>query len=806
METTHLIRRMACILFFIVSPLVQCPAQSSYYVWEKNFHDALKSADVESIRKFFTADFGTQEMDTWKYELKRGFLRFSEAKIIRLDTDALLLHIPTNNTPYDGDNHDEYFDFIYRVYKLENRAGVWQLTGRMMDEVKPDFIDYKLNISVDPETSSFFFDCDITLDLPSTHLLFKLAKDFEITGFMLNGRKADYERFGYLVHCMADTAGICRLQIKGILKSPGTHNQFISMNSSAFFIRLGGFAAIPSPPPGHSGRNFFSEDSTHFEITYTYPDEFTLLQYGEATERSLPDGKKQTKTTINGPWMDDIAFYAQNNWDQKEIVNGNTRIGFYFTPKDRKERDFVIAEVDTLLKWINRKFNNYGSFRINFVVLDNFTDGGLLNDSYSIVAQNAEIIGSEGIGYLHEICHSAPGPSVDGNYLWISEGFTNFLSYEYLQEQKRDLKTWENQKRKYLHCFDLYEEPLININSTSIPTYWAAYSKASWVFRMLESVIGKENFQQALFRLGTMDGTELHSCREYLEIFERVSGRDLKSFEEQWLYRKENPVLNVQGQLEVSGGKSQVKIRVLQEEPYFTLPLEVEIRTKNNTIRKVIPVEGKTTVFEMPVEGDQVAIRYDPDSRLFAIIKDQKKSFTEGLCDFTIPEDTASYVSEEGNQRMKLWFSKSRKGFTIHKKDDNSGSTLELTGQLSPVCYIAGSDTVFSQNIGDKIIRFKDNRYDIAEPVYPKDFIPFLFSILDWNSIDELSMLYLIPDSKNCQVIYCKLEGNSSGEHQLVMRYPLSNDLIRITARNGFPQRFFSIDGKKFSLGPATGH
>jgi len=801
METANSVRRITFILILSVLSIFHGSSQS-YDSWEQNFHKALESADVEAIKPFFADGFRQQEIDSWKYELQRGFLNFKGAKIILLATNAVLLHIPTTLAPYDGDNHDEYFDFIYRVYKLENKAGKYLLTGRVMDDFAPDFIDYRLNLTANPKASTFSIDCDFTVDLPSPHLVFKLAKDFEITSFYLNGQKADYERFGYLVHCISDTIGKCQVQLTGSLKSPGTHNQFISMNSNSFFIRLGGLAAIPSPPPGNSGRNFFSDDSTHFEITYSYPDEFNLLQYGDASENSLPDGNKQTRATINGIWMDDIAFYARNNWDQKVIVNGNTRIGFYFTRQDQKERDFVIAEVDTLLKWINRKFNNYGSFRINFVVLDNFTDGGLLNDSHSIVAQNAAIIGSDGIGYLHEVCHCAPKPSVAGNYLWISEGFTNLLSYEYLQEQKKDPKTWENQKRKYLHCFDLYEEPLINITSTSIPTYWAAYSKASWVFRMLESVIGKENFQKAMYRMGTMDGTRLSSVREYLQLFEQVSGQDLKGFEEQWLYRKQNPVLSVQGQLEINRGKSLVKIKVLQEEPCFTLPLEVEIKTKNNSYRKVITVQGKSTVFEMPVEGNEVSIRYDPDSRLFAVIKDQKKSFTEGRCDFTIPEDTATFVSSEGNRQLKIWYSRSKKGIAIHKKDQNSESVLELTDKLSPICYIAGSDTIFSQDISDKTIRFNRVKYDIAEPVYPKEFIPFLFSIIDWKDIDELSMLYLIPDSKDSQVIICKSEKSSTSEYKLVMHYPLENDQICFVVRNGFPMSFTSISGEQYVFVP----
>lgn len=790
---------MALIILLTFSPVHYCPAQS-YNLWQKNFYNALKLDDVKAICPFFAEELGQQETDSWKYEMERGYLNFNKANIIRLDSNAVLLHVPTNNTPYNGENHDEYFDFIYRVYKLENKSGNFLLTRRIMDAVKPDFIDYRLNINVDPASASFYFECYITLSAQSPHLFFKLAKDFEIQDLFLNGQKVSYERFGYLLYCLADTIGKCQLHISGRMKSPETRNQFISMNSKAFFIRLGGFAAIPSPPPDNLGRNFFSDDSTHFEFTYTYPEEFTLLQYGDSSETSLMKGKKQTKTYITGTWMDEIAFYAQKDWGKKEIVYEDTEIGFYFNKKDNKERDYIISEVDSLLHWLNMKFNSYGLFKINFVVLDNFVEGGLLNDSHSIIAQNAEIIGSGGIGYLHEICHSAPQPSVAGNYLWIKEGFTNFLSYEYLFSQKGEEKIWEDLKRKYLHCFELYREPLVNIRSTSIPTYWAAYSKASWVYRMLESEIGKDKFREALFKFATLDKIVLKDISSYFDIFEQVSGKKLTRFEEQWLNRKENPVLSVQGQVEKDGINSLVKIRVLQKEPYFTLPLEVEIRTGKSTHREVIFVSGKETIFILPVKGNTVSINYDPDSRLFAIIKNKRKTFIEDLCDITIPEESAVYIRPDSDKKIQVWFSKTKKGINIFKIDGNHKSTLELTNRLSPVNYITDGDTIFKQDIDRKTILINGKQYDIAEPIYPKEFIPFLFSMSDWNVTREQSLLYLTPGSLNCQVIRCKLERKSAEGFEFVMKDFLSDNKISIKSKNGIPESFVTTEGKQVFL------
>lgn len=277
-----------------------CEAQSGREEWEKNLKSAFNSGNTTAIKSFFSDDFGAEEIESWKYELERGFLNFSESKLIRLDSDAVLVHVPTNEVPYDGDNHDMYFDFIYRIYKVRESGKKYFLSERAMDTYKTDFINYNLNIGVDTAAHTFLFDCKITVDTKSPHLLFKLAKDFEILSFQVNGKKTPYDRFGYFIHSTTDTVGIQHLDIRGKLKSPQTNNQFISMDNKSFFIRLGGFAAVPSPPPGNNGRYFFPEDSTHFNITYKYPEEYTLLQYGDSSKTALLNGQKQTKASISG--------------------------------------------------------------------------------------------------------------------------------------------------------------------------------------------------------------------------------------------------------------------------------------------------------------------------------------------------------------------------------------------------------------------------------------------------------------------------------------------------------------------------
>jgi len=93
------------------------------------------------------------------------------------------------------------------------------------------------------------------------------------------------------------------------------------------------------------------------------------------------------------------------------------------------------------------------------------------------------------------------------------------------------------------------------------------------------------------------------------------------------------------------------------------------------------------------------------------------------------------------------------------------------------------------------MIQFKNNQYHIAEPIYPQEYIPFLFSMLDWNDIDKLSMVYLKHDSKSCNVISCRKTETTDNGFNLKMKYPLYVDSIKIETFNKVPKAFQTIDG-----------
>lgn len=774
-------------------------ADINYSEWESRFKNSLKSTHLEKVKEFFSDDFANEEIESWKYSIQRGFLNYDSLKIFRISEDAIFFLIPTNDKPYDNENEDCYFDFIYRIYRMKQTDNGFLITERCMEDFNPDFSTSTNKIEVDTEEGSFLVESKIDVILKSNHLIFKLAKEFSIQDFKVNNENINYKKFGYFVYTNVNNNDSIKFTIKGKIKAPQDNNQFFSIASKCFFLRTGGFAAIPSPPPDNNGRSFFSNDETVFDMTIIYPSEYQLLQYGEVYKDEILNGQKVTATQFTDKWYDGTSFYAQSNWDVKFIEKGNTKIGFYFPQKDKNELTFLHTEVTKLLNWLNNQFQNYSEFQINFVVLENFYKGGLLNDSHSVIAQNAEIIGSDGEGYIHEVCHAAPQPQVAGNYLWIKEGFTNFLAFNYIDLKEGENEFWRNRKRIYLHYFDLYEEPLLEITSTRVPTYWAAYQKGPWVYRMLRSVIGEDHFESAMVEFGKMKGLELKDNREYFKIFERISGQDLSWFENQWLNWKENPVLRVHGQLETKGDNGLVRITVAQEGRIFKLPLEVEIQTERQNIRKIIWIDSEQTEFTMPLKAKTISIRYDPDSKLFASIKAGTRTFLNKK-EIKLPEEDITYKfkSNKSNEITEFMVKTGRKNFNIIRTKADQKIALKITKYLAPIEFTKNGDVVYTIDMKLGKISFPEETYHIFEPIYPYELAVMLCSFVDWKKNTEKSFLSLRPGRKRCAISVAKAERISKDE--IKVSIDMYYNEIELYLRNGIPVKYIVDEDETFEL------
>jgi hypothetical protein len=761
--------------------------------WIEELKAAFQSGSLGNLQKFYDPDLYESEKTAFKYKFGKEHVLFKNTKVFFLSRDAILVYVPTSADFYSNETEDAYFDFIYRIYRIRPAGRGFRITNKCMEAFNSDFKQCTLTIEVNPLRRELAVNYRLKIDLKTKHLILKLAKEFQIESLSVNGRNIEFRRLGYFLLVDAGEKGDKEVEIRGKIKSPEDNNQFFSVTKKGFFLRPGGFAALPAPPPDNRGRVFFSKDETEFDTTLIYPEEFILLQYGKVYKEEIVDGLKRTSFRMKESWYDGISFYGQEDWNVRVMERGEAKLSFYFPGEHYSGAYNLADEVAGILKWMEQRFAappQQGT--INFAIVNKFYSTGLLNDGHSIIAQNAKII-VEG-GYIHEICHLAPHPRVEGNLLWIKEGFTNYLAFDWIEKSEDHFCFWEDRKRKYLHYFNLYEEPLAKLNSTRIPTYWAAYQKGPWIYRMLESVIGEKNFRKSLIEFGKMKDVELKSSREYFEIFEKISGMDLSWYEKQWLDWKENPVLNLQGQFETSQKGGLIRIRIYQEGKVFKLPLEVEIQTDRQKINKTFWLNSAEEEFVLPVAAKTVSIRYDPNSRLFAILKTGSKSFI--ISDkIYLPEKNQNFrfKSKQTQKITEYSFIRNKKSLSLIQHSEGNDLHLKVSHYLSPLEFRTNNNPVYSIDSSSGKIIFPDETHDISEPVYPKQMAVMLFSFVDWSKCEDESFLFLRPGSKQCGIAYAKKLYNTENGVRVLIN--LGDNRIELFLKNHVPIKYI-VDGK----------
>ena len=306
---------------------------------------------------------------------------------------------------------------------------------------------------------------------------------------------------------------------------------------------------------------------------------------------------------------------------------------------------------------------------------------------------------------------------------------------------------------------------------------------------MLESIIGEDNFRNTMIEFGKMKGQVLKNNREYFEIFKRVSGRDLSWFQNQWFHWKENPVLRIQSQQETTDDNSSVKISITQEGKIFRLPLEVEIQTEKRNIRKTIWIDSAEKGFIIPLKSRVLSIKYDPDSKLFTLIKTGKRTFlSKGKIKLPAKDVVYKYKSDKDDGITKFIVNREGKGLNLVRKKDDQDLVLKITKGLTPTEFIKNGQTIYSINVKSEKINFPDTSFNISEPIYPFDFTVLLYSFIDWNIAEKESTLFLRPGRESCIISSAKVKKITNGKVKVSIdsRY----NEIELYIHSGLPVKY----------------
>ncbi|HDZ41437.1 MAG TPA: M1 family peptidase [Bacteroidetes bacterium] len=393
----------------------------------------------------------------------------------------------------------------------------------------------------------------------------------------------------------------------------------------------------------HGDRTFFSDnwpdrarnwipcvdhpsDKAFVDFIVHAPEKYKVVSNGYLYEEStLPEGIKLThwKEEISIPTKVMVIGVAKFAVRMAGKI-GETKIWTYVFPEDRKAgfSDYSVAPES--FKWYSEKIGPYAYEKLANVQSKTIF-GGMENAGCIFYSESS--VSGQGMAerlIAHEIAHQWFGNSVtekDWHHIWLSEGFATYMTalYQGSREGETRLRAVMDMARQRVIAADKRRQsPVID---TTIFDFMKllntnSYQKGSWVLHMLKNELGDDLFWTGIQTYYARYRNRNALTSDFVETMEDVSGRDLRGFFDQWLYRSGHPELKISWTYNNRRKEINMLVEQCQEGSAYEFPLDLKIIDQSGSRMERIMVSREVQSFIIKTTDSPDDIIPDPEVRL----------------------------------------------------------------------------------------------------------------------------------------------------------------------------------------------
>jgi aminopeptidase N len=386
------------------------------------------------------------------------------------------------------------------------------------------------------------------------------------------------------------------------------------------------------------------EDNHRWFPCYDYPDDkATTEQYITTGNSEIAisngallettnnaDGTRTFHWMMNQPHSTYLTSLVVGDYVKLTDAYKNIPLEYYTYKGTEKTALRAFSETPEMMQLFTQLLNyEYPYDRYAQTIVQAFFFGGMENITATTHA-DTEILGSIPAAATeelisHELSHSWFGDLVtckSWKHLWLNEGFATFMEAVFKEHKEgRDaylLQMRENERLYMLEDTARYRRPIVYDRYRTATELFDAtlYQKGGFILHMLRETVGDEIFWRALnsylneFKYGSVETADLQ------RTFERVSGRRLDWFFDQWVYGAGYPELRVRHSYNPLSRLLTLNVEQTQTPDattpaVFRLPLEIEITTARGARTERIEINGRTQRFNFKLGGKPLMIRFD---------------------------------------------------------------------------------------------------------------------------------------------------------------------------------------------------
>jgi aminopeptidase N len=361
-----------------------------------------------------------------------------------------------------------------------------------------------------------------------------------------------------------------------------------------------------------------SDKADSVEISITLQEDQIVVSNGLLIQEvSVGDNQKKYTWFESYPistYLVSITSYPYTVWHDEYIgLNGDTLpLDFYVYP-DHYEmvQDNYLLTKD-MMKVFAEKFGEYPFMNEKYGHAEFGRGGGMEHQTISSMGGYSEWL------IAHELGHQWWGDLItcsDFHHIWLNEGFARFSEAIWVEASNGPdayKNYWSN--HTYYGSGTIYvEDPsttsqIFNGNLT--------YNKAGWVVHMLRGVLGDSLFFETLQSYAYNDSLayDAATTENFKMVCEDVSGLELDSFFEQWIYGEFYPKYSLAWNTN-NENQLQINISQIQNWQFFDMPIEIAVFTDLDTFRLKVDNYGLSQdYFINSVNGVVQRVELDPEN------------------------------------------------------------------------------------------------------------------------------------------------------------------------------------------------
>ena len=498
-----------------------------------------------------------------------------------------------------------------------------------------DILHYDLSFDLYPETKSFNASAIITAkfkkEIPQIDLNF--FDNFDISLVSLNGKEVPFSRKDKRITILpekaflADTFNI-QINYGGTPVRAGLAGfVFGEINKKSLIYTLN----EPTSASSWFPCNDFPSDKALLDIHITNDSSEVSVSNGKLISINT-EGKRRTYNwqTIYPISTYLICIYSSGysefNDEYISINKQDTmKISYFVLPDKLEEAKIDFRDHSEMLRVFSMMFGEYPFIKEKYGVAEFLWYLGAM-ENQTITGVPPNIITGKKFNediFVHELAHhwwgDAIGPK-SWNDIWLNEGFATYSEALYYEKEsgKSALISTMLAKKQTTYPGTLEDPGRFLFTST-------VYNKGAWLLHMLRFEIGDSAFFNSLRNYYQNYKYSNASTKDFIEVCENESGKNLKAFFDQWLSKKDYINLEYNWKSEINEQGYLITLNTIQEQEensIYSFPLEVEVRFDSTNVKRVkFRVKKKESDFQFEVNKKPIDLNLDPDNWLLANIR-----------------------------------------------------------------------------------------------------------------------------------------------------------------------------------------